>query len=71
MLLRTSRDRTTAGRGLRAGDRDVLLEHEPALVPGLLREDRGPSSIPASPSAERPEQTGLRGVHCSERVAVA
>ena len=42
--------RTAAGRGLRAGDRDVLLEHEPALVPGLRRGGATTSSIRASPS---------------------
>ena len=62
--------RTFAGRGLRAGDRDVLFEHEPALVARSASRRRTTSSIRASPLPERPEQAGLGG-GTSDRVAVA
>ena len=38
MLLRDIERRTAADRGLRPGDGDVLLEHEPALVPRVVEE---------------------------------
>src|SRR5829696_141794 len=57
--------RTRADRGLRPGDGEVLLEHEPALVPGGA--ERSDNLVDAGVSAAQwLEQTVLDGLHEAE-----
>src|SRR4051794_8761854 len=55
-------DRTAAHRWLRTGDRGVLLEHEPALVP-VPRQRAEDRLDPRIAGAERAEEPRLRRLH--------
>ena len=63
MLVATSSDRTAAHRGLRPGDGDVLLEHEPARRTRRRRGRATTSSIARVALPQRPEQARLRRLH--------
>ena len=54
--------RAALHRGLRPGDGDVLLEHEPAPVPGLI-EEADDLVDPRVPVSQRPEQALLHGLY--------